>query len=440
MPDREAGGHFVADCSRGPKVGSSRTIVTPVSHPGPPTSPSSSGAATLARGTFVVAAALGLAQVLAYLVSIVAARALGPEQFGVLAALLGLLLIGNVVALGLQAVIARHIVTESQATRAASAGYALRRSLAVAGAVGAAALALAPALQWILQLNSWWPLLWVALTLVPLTWIGAQLGIAQGQEAFGRLAVVYGAVGVGRGIGGVTGALIGQSATSTIIGIFLGTVVGAIAGRIAVRALTHKGQARIDHLVGQVAHATHALLALFLLTNIDVILARALLDAADAGLYGVGAVIAKVAFWLPQFIGVMAFPRLADARRARALLVTITAVGGLGVIVIVATAVLPRLAVAVAGGPQYVALVPLAWLFALIGAMFALAQALLMSRLAVDDRLAVLAVWSAIVLLVVLAVWAMPRSVAGLATATATAGTAVVIIGLIHAAVRDRQT
>jgi O-antigen/teichoic acid export membrane protein len=414
--------------------------VTPVSHPGPATSPSTSGAVTLARGTFVVAAALGLAQVLAYLVSIVAARVLGPAQFGVLAALLGLLLIGNVVALGMQAVIARHIVTVAVPLRGEVAGYALRRSLAVAIAVGIAALVLAPGLHWVLQLDTWWPLLWVALTLVPLTWIGAQLGVAQGQEAFGRLAVVYASVGIGRGLGGVAGAVLGQTATSTIIGILLGTIVGALAGRVAVSALTANGRARIDNLVGQVAHATHALLALFLLTNIDVILARALLDADDAGVYGVGAVIAKVAFWLPQFVGVMAFPRLADARRSRALLVTITAVGGLGVVVIVATAMLPQLAVAVAGGPQYTALVPLAWLFALIGAMFALAQALLMSRLALDDRLAVIAVWAAIALLCALAIWVMPRSVAGLATATSIAGAAVVIVGLIHAVIHERHS
>jgi O-antigen/teichoic acid export membrane protein len=387
----------------------------------------------------VVAGALALAQVLAYLVSIVAARALGPAQFGVLAALLGLLLIGNVVALGLQAVIARQIVTLPAESKQVAGSTVLRSSLAVAVSVGLATLAISPVLMWVLQLDDWWPLLWVAATLVPLTWIGAQLGVAQGRESFGRLAAVYAAVGVGRGIAGVAGAVVGQTATATIIGIFLGTTLGALAGRIIVRALTPAGRYRIDRMVGQVAHATHALLALFILTNIDVILARALLDAEEAGIYGVGAVIAKVAFWLPQFVGVVAFPRLADARRSRALLVTVLAVGGLGGLVVVATAVLPGLAVAIAGGPDYTALVPLAWLFAGIGALFSLAQALLLSRLAVDDRLAVIAVWGAITVLVVLATLVLPRSVAGLATAAAIAGAALVVAGLIHAFVHDRS-
>ena len=392
----------------------------------------------LARGTLVVAAALGLAQVLAYLVSIVAARALGPAQFGVLAALLGLLLIGNVVALGLQAVIARQIVTLPADIRGNAAHTVLRSSVMVALAVGAATLLVSPALLWILQLNDWWPLLWVAATLVPLTWIGAQLGVAQGRESFGRLATVYAAVGVGRGVGGVLGALVGQTATATIVGIFLGTTIGALVGRIVVRSLSPQGRFRIDHLVGQVAHASHALLALFILTNIDVILARALLDADDAGIYGVGAVIAKVAFWLPQFVGVVAFPRLADARRSRALLVTVAAVGGLGGLVVVVTAALPGLAVAIAGGPDYTSLVPLAWLFACIGALFSLAQALLLSRLAVDDRLAVIAVWAAIAVLVILATVVLPRTVGGLAAATAIAGAALVLVGLAHALIHDR--
>lgn len=412
--------------------------MTPVSSPGDPTSPTASGTVPLARGTVIVAGALGLAQVLAYLVSIVAARALGPAQFGVLAALLGLLLIGNVVALGLQAVIARQLVNQPIASRGAAAHTVLTRSLTVAVAVGAATLAISPLLLWVLQLSDWWPLLWVAATLVPLTWIGAQLGVAQGRESFGRLATVYAAVGIGRGVGGVAGAVVGHTATATVIGIFLGTSLGALVGRGVVRSLSPRGHARIENLLGQVAHATHALFALFILTNVDVILARALLDATDAGIYGVGAVIAKVAFWLPQFVGVVAFPRLADARRSRALLVTVAAVGGLGSLVVLATALLPKLAVGVAGGPDYTSLVPLAWLFSCIGALFSLAQALLLSRLAIDDRLAVIAVWAAIALLFVLAIVVLPRSIAGLATATALSGAALVVTGLIHAVIHER--
>ena len=404
-----------------------RAIVTAMS------STSSSPRASLARGTVVVAAALALAQVLAYLVSIVAARALGPVQFGAFAALLGVLLIGNVVALGLQAVIARQLVTVSPEWKGPAARSLLRTGLVAGAAVCGAALLIAPLLRLVLRLDDWWPLVIVALTLLPLTWIGAQLGVAQGRESYARLAGVYASVGVGRGVGGVLGALVGQSTAGALWGILLGTLAGALVSRGIVAALAPAGRHRIAHLLRQVAHASHALLALFVLTNVDVILARALLDAEAAGEYGVGAVIAKIAFWLPQFVGVVLFPRLADARRALALVITLAAVGGLGGLVVAGTALLPGLVVQVAGGPAYQGLVPLAWLFALVGALFALAQALLLTRLAVDDRRAAVAIWSAIAVLVLLATMVAPRTVGGLATSAAIAGGALCLAGIVQA-------
>jgi O-antigen/teichoic acid export membrane protein len=392
----------------------------------------------IARSTIWVAAALGVAQGFAYLVTVVAARALGPAQFGILAALLGLLLIGNVVALGLQAVIARILVSSSAAQQKGLAHDGLRNGAVLAIAVLLGTLAISPALVWLLNLPEWWPLLIAASALLPLTWIGAQLGIAQGRESFGRLAAIYAVVGVGRGIGGVAGALLGQSALSALLGILLGTLAGAAAGRLIIAPLTGTPSIRGHRLLRQVAHATHALLAVFLLTNVDVLLARALLDATQAGIYGVGAVIAKVAFWLPQFVGVIAFPRLADERRSRALRNSVLAVGGLGTIVVVVTAILPGLAVGIAGGPDYTELVPLAWLFALIGALFALAQVLVLSRVAVDDRGTVIAVWLAVVILIVLATAVLPHTIAGLATSAAIAGGVLAAVGVAQA-IRSRS-
>jgi hypothetical protein len=144
----------------------------------------------------------------------------------------------------------------------------------------------------------------------------------------------------------------------------------------------------------------------------------------------VGAVIAKVAFWLPQFVGVVAFPRFADARRGRATVISLLAVATIGALVVAGTALLPGLVVAFVGGAAYVSLVPLAWLFAAIGATFALAQALLLTRLAVDDRRAVIAVWAAAALLVALATIVLPHTVGGLAASALVAGLVLAAIGV----------
>ena len=398
---------------------------------------------SLASHTLLVAAALGIAQVAAYAVSVVAARALGPDGFGILAALLGILLIGSVLAMGIQAVAARRLVQVESSQRAGAARSMLRDGLIGGGAVALATLAISPLLVWLLRLDGWASLLLAAAAFVPLTWAGAQYGVAQGRESYRRLAAVYALVGLGRGIGGVIGALATGSVLGTMAGLALGTALGALIGRIVVAPLASAPRERLEGFFAESAHATHALLALFVLTNVDVLLARALLDAEQAGIYGVGAVIAKVAFWLPQFVGVVAFPRFADARRGRATVVSLLAVAGIGLLVVAGTALVPGLVVAFVGGAAYSSLVPIAWLFAALGATFALAQALLLTRLAIDDRRAVIAVWGAAALLVASATLILPRTVEGLATSALIAGAALAVVGLAVTARelrRDRQT
>lgn len=385
---------------------------------------------SLASHTILVAAALGIAQIAAYAVSVVAARALGPDGFGILAALLGILLIGSVLAMGIQAVAARRLVQVDPGQRVGAARSMLRDGLIGGAAVALATVVISPLLIWLLRLDGWGSLLLAAAAFIPITWAGAQYGVAQGRESYRRLAAVYAVVGLGRGIGGVVGALATGSVLGTMAGLAIGTAVGALVGRVVVAPLASGPRERLDGFFAESAHATHALLALFVLTNVDVLLARALLSAEEAGIYGVGAVIAKVAFWLPQFVGVVAFPRFADSRRGRATIITLIAVAGIGLLVVAATAVLPGLVVGFVGGAAYASLVPLAWLFAAIGATFALAQALLLTRLAVDDRRAVIAIWGAAALLVALATLVMPRTVGGLATSALVAGLALAIIGV----------
>jgi len=53
------------------------------------------------------------------------------------------------------------------------------------------------------------------------------------------------------------------------------------------------------------------------LLNLDVLLARQALPAALSGVYAVALVLNKIAYWLPQAVGVIALPRLADAANRR---------------------------------------------------------------------------------------------------------------------------
>jgi hypothetical protein len=145
------------------------------------------------------------------------------------------------------------------------------------------------------------------------------------------------------------------------------------------------------------ARAAGALLGFVLLLNLDLLLARHHLPGAPAGEYAVAAVFAKVAFWLPQGIGVVLLPRLAHAAsRRRTVRAAVAVVAGVGAVLALVTAVLGGRALALVGGPAYGgALGPATWLFAVLGTLLAVAQLLLYSGIAAADRVAVVAVWAA---------------------------------------------
>ena len=71
------------------------------------------------------------------------------------------------------------------------------------------------------------------------------------------------------------------------------------------------------------------------LSNVDVVIARVMLDDHQGGLYAGGLILAKAVLFLPQFVVVVAFPSMsvADARRSMTLkalaMVLVMGVGGI---------------------------------------------------------------------------------------------------------------
>ena len=53
-----------------------------------------------------------------------------------------------------------------------------------------------------------------------------------------------------------------------------------------------------------------ALLAFFVLSNTDIVIARNVLDSHQAGLYAGGLILTKAVLFLPQFVVVVAFPSM----------------------------------------------------------------------------------------------------------------------------------
>jgi O-antigen/teichoic acid export membrane protein len=343
----------------------------------------------------VLSGTLVAVNALAYVFTVLAARALSPAAFGELAALLGVLLIGTVPANGLQTYAALRLGSGREPAAAAARGVHTAGVLLTAGVVVAGVLASVP-LAALLHLAGPGGVLLLTVQLAAYTLVGGYSGTVQGAGRYGRLALVTVLFGVTRLVGGLTGLLAGGTPDTTLAGLAAGAVLGAAV----TWAVT--GRPGLDRWRGApvvpALRASAALLGLVVLSNADLLLARHLLPSAAAGDYAVGGIVFKVVFWLPQGVAMVLLPRLGDpAGRARALPRALALVGGLGAASTIGVAVLGGQTMRLVGGPAYGAhLSGVVWLFAALGTLLGVAQLLLYSAIAARAAAPVTAVWIAV--------------------------------------------
>jgi O-antigen/teichoic acid export membrane protein len=346
------------------------------------------------RSASVVAVGMAVMNVAAYGFTLVAVHALIPEQFGALTALLGLLLIGNVASLGLQASGARRIATHAGAGQSDLADALLKAGRKAALGLTAVCLLATPLIMWLLHIDSLPAALLVAPTLGFLTLMGSQLGVLQGGEHWRELAAVYTSVGIGRLAFGGLALAIHPSLAAAMTGLAVGAAVPALLGGFLLRGSSGGSPEEVKRVLRETVHGTHTLLAFFAIANADVLLARGLLDATDSGIYAAGVIVAKACLFLPQFVIVVVFPSLAtapgDTQRLRR---AIQAVAGLGVCTVLGAWLLPNLVVTIVGGQDYAAVGPIAWLFALAGSSYAVLQLVVYAAIAQQERRAALLIW-----------------------------------------------
>jgi O-antigen/teichoic acid export membrane protein len=360
------------------------------------------------RGGAAIAVAMGIMNLATYGYTVVAAHTIGKEAFGAFSALLGVLLVVNVLSLGLQATGARRIAAHpDQAASVESVVLSVGARSALA--LGALCLLISPLVWALLRLDNPLTAMLVALAAVPLTYMGAQAGVLQGERRWAPLAYVYLFQGLGRVIFGVALMLIWPSEFSAMLGVALGAWLPVLVGYVALRRpraheSRNEGHPGID-LIREVAHSSQALLAFFALSNADILLARAALPHDQAGLYASGLIVAKAILFLPQFVVVIAFPSMARAASRRTLLLVLgidAALGIAGMLVIVA---LSDLALIFIGGDEYAGVSDELWKFAIIGTLLSMIQLLVYSALARRQGRALVMIWSTLAFLVAGAFW-----------------------------------
>jgi O-antigen/teichoic acid export membrane protein len=363
----------------------------------------------LLRGSAGIAVAMAVMNITTYAFQIVAARILGPAEYGALAGLMAVLLVLSVLQLGLQATAARRISAEpdhvAQIERTIMA-VTYRAALALGGLT----LLASPVVWVMLRLDNPVPAVLLAAAAVPLTVMGGQAGILQGERRWRPLAAVYVAVGVPRVVLGTACMLVSPTATSAMLGVLLGLLVPAAAGHLALRGLRPEGAASDDHrhraVIREAVVSSIALMAFFVLSNVDIVVARNLLDSHDAGLYAGGLILTKAVLFLPQFVVVILFPSMSTEQARRpALLGGLGLVIGLGLGCTLGSWLLSDLAVTFIGGEEYAEVEPRLWLFAVLGTLLAALQLLVYSVLARRGTRTTYVTWLGVAVLVAAALF-----------------------------------
>ena len=363
----------------------------------------------LLRGSAGIAVAMAVMNVATYTFQMVCARVLGPSEYGAVAGLTALLMVIAVLQLGLQATAARRI-SATPGHVAQIENVIMRVTYRAALVLGAVMLLASPVVMMVLRLDSLLPAVLLAIAAVPLTIQGGQAGILQGERRWLPLALLYLAMGLPRVLIGTLVILWMPTETGAMLGITLGMLVPAAVGWWVLRRGRVPGETSDDHRARAVIRETIlgslALLAFFVLSNTDIVIARNVLDSHQAGLYAGGLILTKAVLFLPQFVVVVAFPSMSTVEQRRTtLLRSLALVSLLGALCTVGAVVLSGVAMVFIGGQQYVDVESRLWMFAILGTLLSMLQLLVYSVLARQGTRSALLVGAAVAGVLVASLW-----------------------------------
>jgi O-antigen/teichoic acid export membrane protein len=330
---------------------------------------------------------------LSYGFSFVLSHKLGPTGYGQIGSLLSIYLAASVPGTALQMVAARRVARASSTDPAAIreiTGPLVRWSLLTGLATTLILALLSPVLSMALPALSTAQIAFTALTLLPNALIYCYLGIAQGTGRFTAFSILFMlSTGAKFAVGVVLGAA--KADPGVIMGVMAASwLLVAAACHFNLRDLIGPPRFVRDggHL-GELGTASWGLGAVLVLSLLDGLLAAHYFRGDELGRYQAGALFTRAGYFGPQFIAVLAFPRLAvPETRAKALRVALVAALGVGACTVTASALLSKTLVKVAFGQAYLSgavhfdLSSAAWIFALSGAIQALVQLALLDAIA----------------------------------------------------------
>ncbi|MBF6193513.1 polysaccharide biosynthesis protein [Nocardia sp. CDC186] len=376
--------------------------------------------------TWVTAGAM-TANVAGYLLQLLAGRWLGVTGYSEFASLLAVQLLCAVPALALQNVVARELVR--------GAGTAALRGLQwrCAVIVAVAAAVLVPLVA--VTLHAGVAATAAALGAAPaLVLLSGEQGVLQGGKRFRALGAVLGAAGVARVAPALVILALGGGATLALWAAACGIATAALLARIVAGASVPDAGTEprvVAPGVLPVLRAAQVQAAMMALSSADLIVVRIVLDDADASRYALGTIATKIAFWLPQAVGVVLYPRMAQpTHSASAIRAALAVLSGIGLVAVLGAALAAPLAPLLAG-EDYAPIQGLLWIFALHGAMLSVLQGAVLSAIAVDRTSLALVTWLGLAVEVTLML-SLARTIPALiTTAVSVAATTTVVVAVM---------
>ncbi|MEU1958728.1 polysaccharide biosynthesis protein [Nocardia sp. NPDC019255] len=376
--------------------------------------------------TWVTAGAM-TANVAGYLLQLLAGRWLGVTGYSEFASLLAVQLLCAVPALALQNVVARELVR--------GAGTAALRGLQwrCAVIVAVAAAVLVPLVA--VTLHAGVAATAAALGAAPaLVLLSGEQGVLQGGKRFRALGAVLGAAGVARVAPALVILALGGGATLALWAAACGIATAALLARIVAGASVPDAGTEprvVAPGVLPVLRAAQVQAAMMALSSADLIVVRIVLDDADASRYALGTIATKIAFWLPQAVGVVLYPRMAQpTHSASAIRAALAVLSGIGLVAVLGAALAAPLAPLLAG-EDYAPIQGLLWIFALHGALLSVLQGAVLSAIAVDRTSLALVTWLGLAVEVTLML-SLARTIPALiTTAVSVAATTTVVVAVM---------
>jgi O-antigen/teichoic acid export membrane protein len=245
----------------------------------------------------------------------------------------------------------------------------------------------------------------VGVAAIPITIMGGQAGILQGERRWRPLAAVYIAAGVPRLVIGTALIVWRPDELMAVLGVALGALAPVVVGLVTLRSPRGDADDAAHHgalsILVESLRNSQALLAFLVLSNVDLLVARNVLSAREAGLYAGGLILTKAVLFLPQFVVVTAFPSLTTVlERRRAFRQSVELVAGLGLAAVLGSWLLAPVAMEFVGGDAYADIESQLWLFAMLGTVLALLQLVVYSVLARQGTRSTYLIWVGVIVLV----------------------------------------